>query len=551
MEGIPSEPSRRPAGAAGTIVHYGTGSTLSPVGGPEDVATGVVRFAVILGGILALSLLSLELQRLWLDRAETGPSGNAPLVPMVGMVFACVVAAVLSNRMRRPATVLTAASVLLLLHALLTAWFSARMLAGTVHVSARPSWTGVVLLLFSLLVAAPPLLHYALLTFSSLVAPFVLAVLIVTGQAGGSHAPPQLARRMIVANSATWICAIVSVAIVIHRERERRRLQAMAKQLATARGELQELGSYQLERRLGPGRLGEVWQASHRTLARPAAIKLVSADLLRQAAGSPEQLERTLARFQQEAKLAARLTSAHTVQVFDYGRTDDGQIFYVMELLRGLPLHKVIERFGPQPPERVVAWLLETCDSLAEAHSFGLVHGDMKPENLFLTREGLHREVVKVLDFGLAVVRESLAQAPAASRGGFRSAAPEYMAPELDTGGAEVDSRADLYSLGGVAWFLLTGQPVFALDSAKALRKAHQKADLPPPPAKAGAGLGRLLLRLLAKNPDDRPESADALAAELRELGLPTPDGPTISLEETELAEDFRSRPTLIRTRRK
>lgn len=551
MQGPTSEPSRRPAGAPGAVVHSGTGSALSPLGGPEDVATGVVRFAVILGGILALSLLALELQQLWLDHPGSSQSGNAPLAPMLAMVFACLGVAALANRQRRAVPVLTAASALLLLHTALAAWFSARMLAGPFQVSARPSWTGVVLLLFSLLVAAPPLLHYALLTFSSLAAPFVLAVLIVTGQAGGPHAPPQLARRMIVANSSTWICAIVSVAIVIHRERERRRMLAMAKQLATARGELQELGSYQLERRLGPGRLGEVWQASHRTLARPAAIKLVGADLLRQAAGSPEQLERTLARFQQEAKLAARLTSAHTVQVFDYGRTDDGQIFYVMELLRGLPLHKVVERFGPQSPERVVAWLLDACDSLAEGHSFGLVHGDVKPENLFLTREGLHREVVKVLDFGLAVVRDSLAQAPAATRGEFRAAAPEYMAPELDAGGKEVDGRADLYALGGVAWFLLTGRPVFVRDSVKALREAHQKADLPTPPAAAGAGLGRLLVRLLAKNPDDRPESADALAAELRQLALPTPPGPTISLEETELAEDFRSRPTLIRTRRK
>ncbi len=551
MQGHPTEPSQRSAGSAGSIVHSGTGSALSPVGGPEDTATGVVRFAVILGGILTLSLLALELQRLWLERPAGGPSGNAPLAPMLTMVFACLGVAGMANRQRRPALVLTAASALLVLHTLLAAWFGAQMLAGPLQVSARPSWTGVVLLLFSLLVAAPPLLHYALLTFSSLVAPFVLAVLIVTGQAGGPHAPPQLARRMIVANSSTWICAIVSVAIVIHRERDRRRMQAMAKQLATARGELQELGSYQLERRLGPGRLGEVWQATHRTLARPAAIKLVGADLLRQAAGSPEQLERTLARFQQEAKLAARLTSAHTVQVFDYGRTDDGQIFYVMELLRGLPLHKVVERFGPQPPERVVAWLLETCDSLAEAHSFGLIHGDVKPENLFLTREGLHHEVVKVLDFGLAVVRDSLAQAPAATRGEFRAAAPEYLAPEMDSGSAELDGRADLYALGGVAWFLLTGRPVFVRDSVKALREAHQNAEPSPPPANAGAGLGQLLLRLLAKNPDDRPESADALAAELRSLALPRPDGPTIGVEETELVEDFRSRPTLIRTRRK
>jgi serine/threonine-protein kinase len=322
---------------------------------------------------------------------------------------------------------------------------------------------------------------------------------------------PQPARRMIAADSSTWICALVSAAIVSHRERERRRMQAMAKPLAAARGELQELGSYQLERRLGLGRLGEVWQASHRTLARAAAIKLVGADLSRQVAGSPEQLVRSLARFQQEAKLAARLTSARTVQVFDYGRTDDGQIFCVMELLRGLPLRKVVERSGPQPPERVLAWLLDASDSPAEAHSFGLIHGDVRPENLFLTREGLHHKMVRVPDFGLAVVRDSLAQAPAAGRDEFRAAAPEYTAPELGAAGVEADGRADLHSLGGVAWFLLTGRPVFALDSVKALREAHQKADLPLPPAEVGTGLGRLLLRMLAKSPDDRPKSADAL----------------------------------------
>jgi serine/threonine-protein kinase len=527
----------------------GSASSLSPIGGPEDAAAGVVRFAVILGGTLALSLLGMELQRLWFAaHARTG-GGTAPADYLLMLVFACLGVAALAHYRRRPPLVLGAAAALFIAHASLSAWFGAHSLAGPVPVSVRPSWGGIIILLFALLVAAPPLLHYALLVFSSLVAPFVLAVLIVTGQAGG-HAPPQLARRMIVANTATWTCAIVAVAIVIHRERERRRMQTMAKQLATARGELQELGSYQLERRLGQGRMGEVWQASHRTLARPAAIKLVSAALLRQHAGSPEQLERTLARYQQEAKLAARLTSAHTVPVFDYGRTEDGQIFYVMELLRGLPLHRVIERFGPQPSARVVRWLLETCDSLAEAHSLGLVHRDLKPENLFLTRQGLHREVVKVLDFGLAVVREPLAQARSGSAGDLLTGSPEWMAPEVAAGDAEADARADLYSLGGIAWFALTGRPVFVAESAKELLRAHQEQPVPTLTSAVNPGLARLVVRLLAKHPDDRPGSAGELARELRGLDLELPTEPILDDDATELAEDFRSRPTLIRTRR-
>ncbi len=541
--------SSRPK-SAGSVVISGTASSLSPIGGPEDTAAGVVRFAVILGGILALSLLGMELQRLWLDaKATSGGNGAAPADYLLVLVFACLGVAALAHYRRRPAWVLAAAAALFIAHATVSAWFNAHTLAGPFPVSVRPTWGGIIILLFALLVAAPPMLHYALLVFSSLIAPFVLAVLIVTGQAGG-HAPPQLARRMIVANTATWTCAIVAVAIVIHRERERRRMQTIAKQLATARGELQELGSYQLERRLGQGRMGEVWQASHRTLARPAAIKLVSAALLRQHAGSPEQLERTLARYQQEAKLAARLTSAHTVPVFDYGRTDDGQIFYVMELLRGLPLHRVIERFGPQPSARVVRWLLEACDSLAEAHSLGLVHRDLKPENLFLTRQGLHREVVKVLDFGLAVVRESLAQARSGSAGDLLTSSPEWMAPELAGGDAEADARADLYSLGCVAWFALTGRPVFVAESAKDLLRAQREQPAPDLPATVNPGLAGLVARLLAKNPDDRPASADELARDLRDLDLSLPTDPTLDDDATELAEDFRSRPTLIRTRR-
>lgn len=548
MEASPATgapPRPRPTGQ---VTISGTASAFSPVGGPDDVASGVIRFAVILGGILSLSLLALELQRLWLDDGRGHPLG-IPTAALLGLVFASLGVAVLARQRRQPAAVLGAGAGLLAGYALLSAWYGAEMLAGPVPVAVRPTWTGVIVLLFALLVAGPPLLHYALLTFSSLAAPFVLAMFIVTGHVGGRHSPPQLARRMIVANSATWICSVVAVAIVVHRERERRRMRAMASQLAAARGELQELGSYQLDRRLGQGNMGEVWQASHRTLARPAAIKLVSAGLLRQLAGSPEQLDRILARYQQEAKLAARLTSAHTVQVFDYGRTDGGQIFYVMELLRGLTLRQVVDRFGRQPPARVVHWLLEVCDSLAEAHSLGLVHRELKPEKLFLTRQGVHREVVKVLDFGLAVVRESLAAAGGAA--GRTAESQHCMAPELSCAGAEVDARSDLYSLGCVAWFLLSGQPVFAADSPGALVRAHAELPVPEPPEAAGPGLGQILCELLAKDPEARPGSADALAERLRALALPDPAGPLLDTEVAESEEDFRARPTLVRTRRK
>ena len=126
-------------------------------------------------------------------------------------------------------------------------------------------------------------------------------------------------------------------------------------------------GPYRLDRLIGRGGMGEVWQATHRVLARPAAIKLVKPELLERHTDSPAQLERIMVRFQQEAKLTARLTSAHTVQVLDYGRTDDGQLFYVMELLQGTNLRRLVRQFGPQPAERVVPWLLQACDSLAEA----------------------------------------------------------------------------------------------------------------------------------------------------------------------------------------
>lgn len=525
----------------------------------EDLAGGVARFAMIMGGILALNMLGVEVQRLWLGDAPDAllPRGGSPLSIKV-LIFASLGVAALAHYRRKPRIALTAGALLFVAQAAVFAWLQARSLASPMPVMLRPSWGAVIVLLYALLVGGPLLLHFGMLLFTAFATPVVVATLIVTGAIRGPHSPPQLARRMVVATGATWICCVVGAAVVIQRERERRRMRTLTRHLAAARSELQELGAYRLERRLGKGGMGEVWQATHRVLARPAAIKLVKPELLDRHTDSATQVERIMIRFQQEAKLTARLTSAHTVQVFDYGRTDDGQLFYVMELLQGTNLRRLVRQFGPQPAERVVPWLMQACDSLAEAHSFGLVHRDIKPDNLFLCRQGLHQEVVKVLDFGLAVVRESLMRA--AREGEARNTelfvgSPFFVSPEQARGEADLDGRADLYSLGCVAWFLLTGKNVQGGESANAptpAHPAHAPANLVAPPGVAlNPALLAILQRLLAHDPEERPASADVLAVELRSLNLPAPDGWLLDQVDLSGTDDFSSQQTMVTTRRK
>jgi serine/threonine-protein kinase len=285
-----------------------------------------------------------------------------------------------------------------------------------------------------------------------------------------------------------------------------------------------ELGAYRLVEKIGQGGMGEVWRARHRMLVRPAAVKLIRPEALGGGDGGRGELERTaIRRFKREAQATAGLCSPHTVELYDFGVADDGTFYYVMELLDGIDLKTLVERYGPQPASRVVHILEQAAHSLADAHATGLVHRDVKPGNLFVCRRGLDHDFVKVLDFGLVKetghAREGGGQLTAE---GVTSGTPGFMAPEMAVGQMDVDGRADLYALGCLAYWLLTGKLVFEGENAMSVLLQHAK-DPPVPPSKRTeieipASLEGLVMELLAKRPEDRPDTAHELARRLHGL---------------------------------
>lgn len=296
-------------------------------------------------------------------------------------------------------------------------------------------------------------------------------------------------------------------------------LQRGAMTVRQEAAEGRRLGSYQLEEQLGRGGMGEVWRASHPLLARSVAIKLVQGIHL---AGDPDRRERALRRFRREARTTASLQSNHTVRLFDYGVTEDGTAFFVMELLRGIDLSDLVRRFGPQPVDRVVSILVAICDSLAEAHGQGLVHRDVKPANMMLCRQGRAIDQVKVLDFG-SVGPGATAHdvTDEITRTGTLLGTPSYLAPEILSGEADGDARSDLYGLGCVAYWLLAGRTVFDFQSAMMQIAAHLR-DRPEAPSQLGIALpddlDAMVLSCLDKDPDARPASAAELASRLEAL---------------------------------
>jgi DNA-binding NtrC family response regulator len=286
------------------------------------------------------------------------------------------------------------------------------------------------------------------------------------------------------------------------------------------------VGSYRLISRLGSGGMGEVWLAKHRLLARPAAVKLI-----RQVAPGDER-EQLVRRLEREAHVTARLRSPHTVQLYDFGVNDTGSFYYVMELLQGLDLQDIVNRFGPQNAERVIALLRQACRSLAEAHEHGLVHRDIKPANLFVARLGNEYDHLKVLDFGIVKDLPG-SEGPGASRSTLLTApnllqgTPAFMAPEVIFGDGPLDGRTDLYSLACAAYWALTGQLVFEGTTAAQmlLHHAHTPPVLPSAVSELPipADLEAVLMQCLEKNPDKRPSSARELDARLAGIRCPEP----------------------------
>ena len=276
---------------------------------------------------------------------------------------------------------------------------------------------------------------------------------------------------------------------------------------------VEQFGSYQLVRILGKGGFGEVWEARHRLLQRPAALKLVNPEL----AGDPTQL----ARFMREAETLSGLSCPHTVNLFDYGRSEDGRIYLAMELLSGVDLERLVKEHGPQQPERVASLLSQACLSLEEAHAKDLIHRDIKPANLFVCQAGLQHDFVKVLDFGL--VKTPAEPGKNLTQTDQVLGTPAYMAPEQIMG-MPADCRSDLYSLGCVGYYLLTGQPPFAAEQPMQILLDHLQAEPVKPSERLGKPLNHpvesAIMACLAKEPGQRPASAAVLFSQLRSMPL-------------------------------
>jgi tRNA A-37 threonylcarbamoyl transferase component Bud32 len=288
-------------------------------------------------------------------------------------------------------------------------------------------------------------------------------------------------------------------------------------QVAKAR----EMGSYQLGELLERGGMGEVYQATHRMLARPAAIKLIRPQML--GGGDDAAAQLAVKRFRREAEVAASLGSPHTVELYDFGVTEDETLYFVMELLDGMTLEALVRRHGPIPASRVIYILRQVCESLEEAHVRGLVHRDIKPANIHIGRLGLQHDFVKVLDFGLVKpVADGAGEHSLATAAGLTPGTPGYMPPEMALGDT-VDGRADLYALGCVAYYLLTGTLVFEADTGLQMIAKHLRAEPVPPSQRTQlpipAALERLVLACLAKKPEDRPQTASELDRALAAIG--------------------------------
>jgi len=269
--------------------------------------------------------------------------------------------------------------------------------------------------------------------------------------------------------------------------------------------EARQLGQYRLKQRIGAGGMGEVYLAEHQLLKRPCVLKLIRPDKTGDC--------RLLARFEREVRSTARLSHWNTVEIFDYGSTEDGTFYYVMEYLPGMSLAELVERFGPLPAERAIYLLRQVCEALGEAHAMGLIHRDIKPGNIFAAIRGGVYDVAKLLDFGL--VKPLMDDQPVQlTTEGTITGSPLFMSPEQATGDADTDARGDVYSLGAVAFYLVTGRPPFEADKAIKVMFAHAH-QAPRPPSElcpdVPADLEAVILRCLSKAPADRYASVEEL----------------------------------------
>lgn len=369
------------------------------------------------------------------------------------------------------------------------------------------SWVGVVLLIFAAIVPTSG----RKTIISGLIAASMnpLGMIISKARGGWDFGPPI---NTLVMHYPDYL--LVGVAVVISQV-----VRRLGQQVSKAR----EMGSYQLGDLIKRGGMGEVYRATHRMLARPAAIKLIRPEMLGAAGSEESQLAEK--RFYREAEAAANLRSPHTVELFDFGVTEDHTLYFVMELLEGLDLETLVRTHGPMPPARVIHVLRQVCESLEEAHALGLVHRDIKPANIHLGHVGIRDDFAKVLDFGLVKSVATTSEVSLGTAVGRTPGTPAYMAPEMALG-ETVDGRSDIYALGCVAYFLLTGKLVFEAENTFQMIAKHLYHNAESPSVRAGIEippeLERIVLACLAKKPADRPASAAGLERMLAAIDLQT-----------------------------
>ena len=454
------------------------------------VAAGLWMLGTVLGHLAVRSMSHGDPQ--WLRVGV--PDGIA----VFGIVVSVLLFFFTRRSQRDPATMLDLGLVYMMLTAVaLALMFHWEPIPADMRISPEISWIGAVVLMFAAII--PSTRVKTLVAGLIAVSMNPMAMLIARARGTWNFEP---ATGALLMHYPDYL--LVGVAVVISHI-----VHTLGHQVAKAR----EMGSYQLGELLGRGGMGEVYKATHRMLARPAAIKLIRPGTI--GATNPAAAQLAVSRFRREAEAAANLQSPHTVELYDFGVTDDQTLYFVMELLEGLDLDTLVREHGPVPAARVVHILRQVCASLEEAHVRGLVHRDIKPANIHVGRLGLVCDFVKVLDFGLVKPIADRSLDTLATQAGLVVGTPGYMAPEMvlsDT----VDGRADLYALGCVAYYLLTGQQVFDGDTPmKVMAKHLQETPIPPSQRVQIAvplRLEQVVLACLAKKPEDRPRSAAELS---------------------------------------
>jgi serine/threonine-protein kinase len=326
-----------------------------------------------------------------------------------------------------------------------------------------------------------------------------LALLPLILMGAGGLLDPATAAYVLSALPETIVLMATALAIAVFGSHKIRELHEKAH-------EAQRIGQYRLKHILGFGGMGTVYLAEHVLLRRPCAIKLIRPDQ----AGDP----RSLARFEREVRAAATLTHWNTIEIFDYGHAEDGTFYYVMEYLPGMNLEDLVEQHGAVPPERAVHFLRQVCQALHEAHGIGLIHRDIKPGNIFACERGKIYDVAKLLDFGLVKTVGTEGDSVKLTRDGAITGSPAFMSPEQAMGQQRVDARSDIYNVGAVAYYLITGKLPFDRESTLQMLHAQAYEPLVPTPEFTGAAaadLQQVILRCLEKDPDRRYQDAVTL----------------------------------------